>query len=225
MNVNTGYLSTAPSLVTEVSVRTDALLALSLDTVEPAGTSVLVIIVKNGQDKWFNPATLQFEDSDGTVNEANTLSQLQAILPTELEAAYELSLKLLLVSDGDDTPIVTEISLTYDVAGVDPDAITTCEVVIDAVDFEGAPYPMKARFQLMEDNVKYKTNVLVRAIACTVTGDERGRIAFKLVDTENMELDADGNEQRYQVKIGNEVFYINVPDQDLAYFWDLVIEE
>lgn len=213
-----------PYLTLGTVLRADFLISIMETSSVSGSDSIKYNVIKDSVLHWLNPETLEFEESDGTFLQSNTLLEIQEALPAFQELAFDLNLRIYFHSeDGQTTPELSNLSITYDIAGDVPDEVVLCEVVIDLFNPDGDPSAKIVKIELVNDVVQYKDNVTIRKERYILVPDAAGRVNQKLVDTVNMALDSEGEEQRYKVTIGSQVYYINVPEQSLAYFWDLIV--
>lgn len=206
-------------------IRADSLISMLEDSTKLGSDEVKYILIQNSNYLWFDSNVMSFVASNGTYSESNTVAELQAVLPAFNEQEYDYSLRIFLHSDdGSTTPELDTVTLSYDVAGEQPDSISLCEVVFDIFQTDADPDTQSITIKLLNDPVKYKNNIVIRReVYEEIPNQTTGRISVKLVETVNMELDKKGVEQVYLVTIGNITYKINVPNQSLAYFWDLIV--
>ncbi len=69
---------------------------------------------------------------------------------------------------------------------------------------------------MLNDGIKYKTNVVLQNNTEVFTPDADGLITMNLIDTDNME-----GEQYYIISFGDKNYKFQVPDASSAIFWDL----
>lgn len=224
VTVNTGYPTTNPYLELNTSIRADSLISIIETATKSGSDEVKYIFIQNSDYIWYDSTLGDFTASDGTYAQSNSASELQAILPAFSDLTYDYGMRIFLHSDdGTTTPELDTLALTYDLAGDDPDDIYLCEVVFDLFQTDADADTQDIIIELVNDPVQYKDNVIIRKERYTKTPNINGRVTQKLAETINMALDRRGREQRYKIKIGSKTYYINVPEQSLAYFWDLVV--
>lgn len=115
MNVNTGYLTTNPSIMDNTSLRSSELISFSEIVTKAGSDNVKYIIQVNGIDKWSNAGTV--EASNGTYSQANTAAEINAVIGDFLSTRALFKIKAFIHSDtGATTPELDSLSIIYNLA-------------------------------------------------------------------------------------------------------------
>jgi hypothetical protein len=224
MNVDIGYPTDNPYLEINAEFRSDSIQSFIESSIKSGNDEIKYIFIQDSEYYWYDESVLDFVVSDGSYDQANTVTEIQDVLPAFEGIAYSYSIRIFLHSDDSTTtPQLDILTIGYDLAGEEPDEIYLCEVVFDEFQTDADPDIQEIIIELVNDPVKYKDNIILRRERYVKTPNINGRITQKLADTSNMALDNRNREQRYKVLIGTKTYYINVPEQALAYFWDLIV--
>ena len=176
--------------------------------------SVAFFVSKGVVSYWFNGA--EWAVSDESLAQSNTYQEINNNSASFTDEKVVMYISAILHSeDGLTTAKLTQVEVEYDFAAEDMDTIDTCIVWLYEAQLHGLiPEGETIEFQQKNDAVKYKTNVLLKKIKPKEieVNPTTGLIEIELVETENMALDAYGNEQTYRVFIGQKIFEINVPN-------------
>lgn len=182
-----------------------------------AGADQVKYILKKGS-LWYYWSGAAWVESNGTYAQANDASEIETNKATFTDTAVTTQVKALFHSDdGSTTPSLDWVTIQYDFSGDNPDAVSTCIVWGYQIQTDAEGETEDITIKLVNDSVKYKTNITISSEEYTVTPDGDGYWEQELVETENMEGD-----QVYGFAIGDEFFERAVPNQGTANFYELV---
>jgi hypothetical protein len=115
LSMNTGYLTTDPTVLVNEFLRSSELISLSETVTKTGSDNIKYVIEVGGQDKWSNGGTV--ENSNGTYAQANTIAEINAVIGDFLSTRALFRVKAFLRSnDGTTTPELDSLSVTYDLA-------------------------------------------------------------------------------------------------------------
>lgn len=212
---STVYSTTDPQLVCNATFRHEGLEGFA-ETKTVAGSDDIKYVLKKGTVKYYWTGSA-WAVSDGTYAQANTSGDIETNKATFTTVAVTTEVTVLLHSaDGSTTPDLDILFVDYDFSGATPDSIETCIVWGYQNQTDGDADLETIEISLVNDAVKYKTNITVTRETYTVTPDSNGYWEIELVETENM----NGN-QKYAFEIGDKRFERGVPDEISANFYEL----
>lgn len=217
MNVDTGYLTTNPTILINTTFRHEDLDGFE-ETSNKTGSDEIKYILKKGTS-WYWWTGSAWAVSDGTYAQSNTAAEIYANRATFTTEIVVTQIKIFLHSaDGSTTPEITNLEVQYNFAGETPDTINTCIVWGVASTMTGAPLTDTITVSLNKESVQYKTDTVIRSETITITPDSvTGYWEVELVETENMETAA-----RYIFDFGGDRYERQVPNEDDKKFWELV---
>lgn len=209
------YATDNPELVCNATFRHEGLDAF-VETKSVAGSDQIKYILKKGTVKYYWTGSA-WGVSDGTYGQSNTAAGIETNKATFTDTAVTTEVIVLIHSDdGSTTPELDQLGIDYDFSGSSPDSIDTCIVWGYQIQSDADPDVETIKIHLVNDAVKYKTNITITREDYTVTPDANGYWEIELAETENM----DGT-QRYAFAIGDELFEREVPNEISANFYEL----
>ncbi len=119
--------------------------------------------------------------------------------------------------DGQNTPILDNVRVTYSYAGEDADTINICTVWGYYRDLLGVPSTFPILITLTEKNVTYKTNTQINNQQLRIIPNSLGYWEVDLIENINMSSSA-----QYIFTFNDKNYTVTVPNQSSASFNDLV---
>lgn len=209
------YSTANPSLVCNARFRHDGINAFT-ETKSASGSDEIKYILKKGSVKYYWTGSA-WAVSDGTYAQSNTAAEIETNKATFTTETVTTEIIVLFHSDdGSTTPELDTLQIDYDFSGSNPDTVETCIVWGYQTQTDGDADVETIEISLVNDAVKYKTNITIMRETYTVTPDSNGYWEIELVETENM----NGN-QKYAFEIGDKRFERGVPNEISANFYEL----
>ncbi len=209
------YVTNDPSLVCNATFRHEGIDAFT-ETKTMSGSDEIKYILKKGTVKYYWSGAAWIV-SDGTYAQANTAAEIETNKATFTIIGVTTEITVLFHSDdGSTTPELDILQIDYDFSGSNPDTIDTCIVWGYQIQSDTDPDVETVTVFLVNDAVKYKTNITIMREFYTVTPDANGYWEIELVETASMDGD-----QKYAFEIGDERFERGIPDSISANFYEL----
>jgi hypothetical protein len=163
--------------------------------------------------------------ADGTYLQTNTVAEIVANASTFTIISVGFNVKIFLHSeDGQTTPNIDQLVITYDFSGESENARSFCSVYWYARNLDGTVCDDVITFRPSAFNVRYKTNTFICQTAKnTVANSSTAYVECDLLENENM-VDINNNPVTYEVFVGaRKIGNISVPDQPGALLWDILV--
>lgn len=219
MNVDNGYVTTNPCIITLEEFYTDKIYDF-IETSSFSGNDNIKYNLKKGS-KWYYYNGLTWTESNGTYSQSNTENEIENNKGTFTDEAIRTALKIFLHSgNGSTSPELSNVKINYDFAGIQHESIHLTEFWFDIFQTDSNAGEKIITLELAREAVKYKTRTVIEKEIYTLTINDSGRVTKKIADTENMEEFNDGIEMYYILKIGNKIYYINIPEQEDVNLFD-----
>ena len=108
------YSTDDPDIITISHIDADALVSFTeVSATKPAGTDIKYILNVSGQDMYWSG--IAWVNSDGTFAQSNTAAEINTNASSlDISQGVALKIRVLLNSDGTDTPTIATISFSYD---------------------------------------------------------------------------------------------------------------
>ncbi len=211
------YLTTDP-VITTIDIIKAGGLASFVETSTKSGTDeIKYILIKDGTKYYYNVGWVV---SDGSYTQANTAAEIETNKTTFTADATDLTIDILLHSgDGSTSPIVHSLDVGYNFATPTGETVNTTILWWDAKQNDGEDDTTTATISLTNGVVKYLTRTIVTQELLTIT-PANGAYSVAIVDTENMELDPEGNEQTYTLTIESKTYTLRIPQLDSVNLYD-----
>jgi len=193
------------TLLTNVAFVAQQLVSFSATEIAPANTSIKYILNVNGVDIYHNGTA--WVVSDGTSTQANTLSEVQANLGTGVVDNATIKIKVVLISDGTDTPEIDIITVIYNFGALEPAQPQQCQVfgfLKDAlnVPIENAVVKVKPN---RTDKTYLEAGNRVIASELSFTTDDEGFFSFNLIVSSEFEsLDSPSFQYALEIELPNQ---------------------
>lgn len=133
MNVDIGYLTTNPTILTNTSFKSDGLVNFIETAIKNGSDQIKYTLLKDSTEYWNNTGT--WETSDGTYSQSNLASEILTYIDDFLTEGYGYNIKVkafLHSDDGTSTPYLDNILISYNFSG---DDYTLSETVIYSNNF------------------------------------------------------------------------------------------
>lgn len=190
-------------------IRLDGLLGFEELSTIMGSDEIKHIQSQDAQDKWH---TTGWGNSDGTYIESNLSIVIENNKETFITENINYALKTFLHSEtGSTTPSIESITIKYDFAPPELEEISTTILWFNSAQTDTEPDTENAILYLEKDSVKYGSKNIVRRERYSISPDEEGVYEISIADTESMELDENGNEQKYILVIGLKIYKLRIP--------------
>lgn len=186
MTVNTGYLTTNPSIKPITTIRVEDLISLKTSPVDVGNNYKRFVVELDGVDKWVDNGV--WKNSSG-FSESNTIEEINSYALSLIDEYGYIRFGMYLHSDdGSVTPVATYVTVEFDFAGEAPDAINYCKVWGYLTDVEGNGTG-EISIYLNKPFTTYKTNRQIYREKITIEADPDKNYYWEatLIENENME--------------------------------------
>jgi len=189
------YYSADNPLIITSNFRTDGIISVSADWTAPLGTGIKFIINVNNSDKYWDGAA--WSASDGSYNKSNTIEEINAHCDSLINGASDVYLKIILNSDGYDTPEIFSAEIEYDFAVIEPQTPERCIVYGWLKD--GASEPIiNESVEIKLGDIFKETNFLVVNKNIKIISDAEGYFEIALIPSSYI------NNAKYTIYIGGD---------------------
>ncbi len=213
----TVYLTTDPVITTVEVIETDGLVSFSETSTKAGSDEIKYILLKDGTKYYYNVGWVL---SDGTYAQANTAAEIDTNKATFTAVSIDLTIDILLHSDdGATTPSIDNLDIEYSFATPAGEDVKTTILWWDAKQNDGAEETETTSIVLTNNAIKYLTRTTIMQESITIT-PVNGTYEVAIVDTENMELDTEGNEQTYTLTVGTKTYTLRIPQLDSVNLYD-----
>lgn len=225
-----------PSIEYDADVYADALESINEVSVKPGQDQVKAIIKVDNSWRWYNTVSGEWEDSNETYEQVNTIAEINSMAVGAFSQRHRLRIRFFLHSDdGTTTPTLSQITIVYSFAPSTEDSLDICSVHWYSRNPDGSVCDCLFRAQLSQKTVKYKNQTLVCNKDVIDTPDVNdGYTELQLVPTVDMSKE-DVDSITYEIQKGmlsggvttwdtkTPVATISVPNTASEVLWDLRI--
>ena len=215
MNIDIGYLTTNPKLICNTSFLASEILEFLETTTKPANTEIKYTVSVNNIEKYITGGVLT--TSNGTYSQANTASEIETNIALFLDTRSTVKLNAFFhTSDDQATPELDTNIITYDSALPDPSLSTLVELE-GFIYLANGPAPdvdiyVRPYLQGRINSGVFEYYEWVKIGTTSATGWVEGNIYRQ------------PSQKYWEIKIGNQNYKIELPDQATVDISTLEIE-
>lgn len=186
INADIGYYTDNPTILMNTAIRLEGLDSFT-ETATKTGSDEIKYILKKDSD-WYYWDGAAWSISNGTYAQSSTASDIETNKASFTSSIVVTQIKLFLHSeDGSTKPEISNLKVSYDFAGEDPDTINTCIVWGYSLNNDGTADTSPIKIKLNKGIVQYKNYTMVSQEEKTITPDSlNGYFEIELVETANM---------------------------------------